>query len=444
MRDEHDQAGMLMTVIQIPTNELPGGPGYDDESLPASCEPVWTPRLFDDIGQYANLQPITVSPEPIIDGLYQLSGWPDDAIFAVPPGSEDGMAPQGPSISSIEQQELCLLLRGDPNIPLLELEASCSPESGGLEYGAGQRFFSDMSPCTAYSNSPVSFIPAGRVSTGDGQAAHGAKHGNWGDSWWDTDAIRDEGAGQRGRNSGAFLAPDSVWMDDVFHQSPEASYSGADFLAPTYSQPPGAFSPVPGNKSAESTTWENSSYQQSYLHCQGPELPIANQGSPFMAGRWSSLEDLSTSQAMMPMVSANLRRLEQERSKRLDDRPPTSLASGPQRPTLQRHPPTKASVQYLPPSERALAPRMWPPGDGYPGMPLHHPPHPHPRVGQRQDEKNMFLVRSKLAGMSYKEIRDRGNFKEAESTLRGRFRTLTKDKERRVRKPEWEERDVRS
>lgn len=55
-----------------------------------------------------------------------------------------------------------------------------------------------------------------------------------------------------------------------------------------------------------------------------------------------------------------------------------------------------------------------------------------------------FLVRNKLAGMSYREIRARGHFTEAESTLRGRFRTLTKRKEQRVRKPQWHQKDVSS
>jgi hypothetical protein len=44
--------------------------------------------------------------------------------------------------------------------------------------------------------------------------------------------------------------------------------------------------------------------------------------------------------------------------------------------------------------------------------------------------------------MSYKEIKAKGNFKEAVSTLRGRFRTLTKEPEQRVRRPQWSERDV--
>ncbi|TVY94067.1 hypothetical protein LAWI1_G000390, partial [Lachnellula willkommii] len=60
-----------------------------------------------------------------------------------------------------------------------------------------------------------------------------------------------------------------------------------------------------------------------------------------------------------------------------------------------------------------------------------------------RDAKDDFLVRSKLAGMSYKDIRRQGKFTEAESTLRGRFRTLTKHKAARVRKPEWNDNDVR-
>lgn len=55
-----------------------------------------------------------------------------------------------------------------------------------------------------------------------------------------------------------------------------------------------------------------------------------------------------------------------------------------------------------------------------------------------------FLVRSRLAGKSYRDIRRLGGFTEAESTLRGRFRALTKRKEERVRRPEWSAVDVSS
>ncbi|KAI1771321.1 hypothetical protein F4818DRAFT_445344 [Hypoxylon cercidicola] len=66
-----------------------------------------------------------------------------------------------------------------------------------------------------------------------------------------------------------------------------------------------------------------------------------------------------------------------------------------------------------------------------------------PKLAEGRAAKDEFLVKSKLAGMTYKEIRRKGNFTEAESTLRGRFRTLTKDKEARVRKPEWQDNDIR-
>lgn len=58
------------------------------------------------------------------------------------------------------------------------------------------------------------------------------------------------------------------------------------------------------------------------------------------------------------------------------------------------------------------------------------------------NSRNAFLIECKRRGLSYKDIKRIGGFKEAESTLRGRFRTLTKSKEQRVRKPQWQERDV--
>lgn len=58
------------------------------------------------------------------------------------------------------------------------------------------------------------------------------------------------------------------------------------------------------------------------------------------------------------------------------------------------------------------------------------------------DSRNALLIEWKRRGLSYKDIKRIGGFKEAESTLRGRFRTLTKTKEQRVRKPRWTERDV--
>ncbi|KAK3899528.1 hypothetical protein C8A05DRAFT_36856 [Staphylotrichum tortipilum] len=69
------------------------------------------------------------------------------------------------------------------------------------------------------------------------------------------------------------------------------------------------------------------------------------------------------------------------------------------------------------------------------------PPSPPLDLGDRS-AKDEFLIRHKQMGMTYKEIRRAGGFTEAESTLRGRYRTLTKSREARVRRPEWSEKDV--
>jgi len=106
-----------------------------------------------------------------------------------------------------------------------------------------------------------------------------------------------------------------------------------------------------------------------------------------------------------------------------------------------------------------IVPLKYEPAPGRSGLPKKIEPKPKDHDGQRpwndtpqsaatvqamhhRDAKDDFLVRSKLAGMSYKDIRRQGGFTEAESTLRGRFRTLTKHKTARVRKPEWNDNDV--
>lgn len=64
-----------------------------------------------------------------------------------------------------------------------------------------------------------------------------------------------------------------------------------------------------------------------------------------------------------------------------------------------------------------------------------------PRDADRET-KDRFLVESRRNKISYKLIKTFGRFAEAESTLRGRFRTLTKKKEDRVRDPQWTPIDV--
>lgn len=72
------------------------------------------------------------------------------------------------------------------------------------------------------------------------------------------------------------------------------------------------------------------------------------------------------------------------------------------------------------------------------------PPLPCLPRGAGRAARNDFLVTAKRAGRTYKEIRALGGFAEAESTLRGRFRTLTKKVEERLRKPVWADIDVSS
>lgn len=94
-------------------------------------------------------------------------------------------------------------------------------------------------------------------------------------------------------------------------------------------------------------------------------------------------------------------------------------------------PPASSTLDSAAVSADAQQPATKKPQSAEATMAMHH-----------RDAKDDFLVRSKLAGMSYKDIRRAGNFTEAESTLRGRFRTLTKHKAARVRRPEWDDNDV--
>jgi hypothetical protein len=60
---------------------------------------------------------------------------------------------------------------------------------------------------------------------------------------------------------------------------------------------------------------------------------------------------------------------------------------------------------------------------------------------QRADE-DKILLEEKQKGSTYKEIRKKMRTLVAESTLRGRYRSLTKERKDRVRKPIWTPKDV--
>ncbi|KAM0436662.1 hypothetical protein ACHAPT_002371 [Fusarium lateritium] len=60
-----------------------------------------------------------------------------------------------------------------------------------------------------------------------------------------------------------------------------------------------------------------------------------------------------------------------------------------------------------------------------------------------RDDMDRYIMECRNIGASYKEIREVGGFKEAESTLRGRYRTITKLPQERVRRPRWTVADAR-
>ena len=64
-----------------------------------------------------------------------------------------------------------------------------------------------------------------------------------------------------------------------------------------------------------------------------------------------------------------------------------------------------------------------------------------PTSDERQ-AKDDTLIRLRNQGLSYKEIKRQTGFVEAESTLRGRIRVLSKPAHQRVRKPTWRRSDV--
>jgi len=67
------------------------------------------------------------------------------------------------------------------------------------------------------------------------------------------------------------------------------------------------------------------------------------------------------------------------------------------------------------------------------------------RTGETQaqrKEEDRLLIEGKAQGLTYKQIREKMRSKVAESTLRGRYRSLVKPRHDRVRKPVWEEKDV--
>lgn len=71
------------------------------------------------------------------------------------------------------------------------------------------------------------------------------------------------------------------------------------------------------------------------------------------------------------------------------------------------------------------------------------PPAISPPANDGQQTRDEFLIRCRQNNISYKDIKERGGFEQSVSTLRGRYRNLTKGKQDRLRKPKWTPKDVR-
>lgn len=64
------------------------------------------------------------------------------------------------------------------------------------------------------------------------------------------------------------------------------------------------------------------------------------------------------------------------------------------------------------------------------------------RTGVKDADMDKKLVKWRAEGLTYREIMKKGNWGLEESTLRGRYRTLTKNKDQRLRKPVWDNASV--
>ncbi|KAJ3469413.1 hypothetical protein MRS44_003478 [Fusarium solani] len=56
--------------------------------------------------------------------------------------------------------------------------------------------------------------------------------------------------------------------------------------------------------------------------------------------------------------------------------------------------------------------------------------------------RDQYLIDRRADGFTYREIKEAGGYAEAEPTLRGKWRTLTKDPEQRLRRPVWKQHDL--
>ncbi|KAI8671687.1 hypothetical protein NCS57_00644500 [Fusarium keratoplasticum] len=81
-------------------------------------------------------------------------------------------------------------------------------------------------------------------------------------------------------------------------------------------------------------------------------------------------------------------------------------------------------------------------------QPTHNANRPRPDIrsfpppDHTRESRDQYLIDRRADGYTYREIKEAGGYDEAEPTLRGKWRTLTKEPEQRLRKPKWEQHDL--
>ncbi|KAI6546868.1 hypothetical protein MCOR05_000309 [Pyricularia oryzae] len=101
------------------------------------------------------------------------------------------------------------------------------------------------------------------------------------------------------------------------------------------------------------------------------------------------------------------------------------------------HAPARSKQTTEPSTAPASSPPSQAPGNGPAGPPTENFPSGRLPVGASSAVENLFIHEMREEGLSFREIQAAGPFVQAESTLRGRYRTYVTDKALRPRKTEW-------
>lgn len=206
----------------------------------------------------------------------------------------------------------------------------------------------------------------------------------------------------------------SPWFDDVTPRWPDYATIGMSFSSDSE-----IASPVsPKSRGVERAMLDKKSFWSSRLSSTDSTnaipMPMLTHSQASPASDWNDLSSSHPGEQKAPTIESNV--------------------GCPQR-TLRSH--TQNCLATVPPQTMTMTAMVDDDDEEWPASPQH-------KNSGKKSRKDDLLVQWKKAGMSYRQIREKGGFTEAESTLRGRYRTLTKRREERVRKPLWTQTDVSS